>query len=548
MYTMFTNKEGRGLPILQSVIMKINTIPSELKSVEELRKYLQIGEKELAYITRYRIHRYNITNIPKKRGGFRTIMIPESRLKHIQRKIQSLLEKVYIPRKPVHGFTKNRNAITNANAHVARPFILNIDLKNYFGTITSNRVKGMLIKIGIPTIVAENICNITTLFNQLPQGAPTSPILANMVTFKMDRELTTFAKNNNYRYTRYADDITFSSYTEPKALFNETTPPSGLIKKENLSQTLTGIIASNSFLINEEKLRYSGKGAKKEVTGLIINEFTNVRRTFIRDIRASIYKIEKMGIKNAEADFCIRYKRPVNLQKMLYGKLEWLTQVRSRSFSAYRTLAGRYNKLFPSNTIKILPKIEEIAREAIYVIEWDEGNSGENFSQGTAFFLKDVGLVTAHHCLKEMSTQWAEVYKAHKPNAKYKAKFSKIKCEHRDLAILEHNIPNENDFYLSPAETNVKAKDSVIALGFPSFGLGDELSERTGSITQVIRKSAVKLLDLSQNLDDGMSGGPVVNERYEVVGIVHKGGRTETRQLAVSIAELFSLINEQKTE
>lgn len=516
-------------------------LPTELTSLAALRSFLEIGDGEAKFLARYAGYRYRQVLIPKRRGGARILLVPDKRLKFLQRKLLEILEPQYTPRAAVHGFVKAKSAISNANAHQARPYLLNLDLENFFGSITPNRVGGMLRAIGIPPDVAQTICAICTANNQLPQGAPTSPLLANMVCFRLDRELTTFAKVHRLRYTRYADDISFSSYVKPTALFAEDLAVSGRVPLEKLSTDIRALIGGNSFAINPGKTWFSDSKARKEVTGLIVNEFTNVRRTFVRNLRAGLYKTEILGVEIAEIDFKARHRNKGTLQEMFKGRLEWLAQVRGRSFGAYRTLAARYNKLFPDSKISIDPTYDEIAVESVFILEYLHD---EDQTQGTAFFLDGVGLVTAHHNLEKMPISWATLYRPHKPTLRYMAKFSGKTCKHRDLAILEHNVPPEEQTFLKPATASERTKTPITALGFPDFGPGDSLAERPGHIVGRATKGGVKLIEVSSILSDGLSGGPIVNDRNEVLAIIHKGGPLENKQLGIDISEVVKLASE----
>jgi len=509
-------------------------LPPQLTSVAALHAYLGVGAGEARFLSRYAHHRYRAVNIPKRRGGFRNLLVPEDRLKFLQRKMLELLEPRYKPRPAAHGFVVGRSAITNANSHQARPYLLNLDLENYFGNITRNRVHGMLQAIGFAPEVARAICHICIVNNQLPQGAPTSPLLANMVSFRLDKDLTQFSKANRIRYTRYADDITFSSYVRPVALFSEPLQEAGALSVEGLSKELRLIISSNNFTINPVKTRYADRKSRKEVTGLIVNEFTNVRRTFIRDLRASLYKIDKLGLSAAQTSYNEKYGSDALLKDVLRGRLEWLAQVRSRSFYTYRTLAQRYNKHFPDNPAPIDPTNEEVAKSAIFVIEHFDGDG----AQGTAFLLDGVGLVTAFHTLDGMVSEWADLYRPHEPTKKFRAKVGGKFCKHRDIALLEHDIPAEDQASLRPATGAEHVKSSIIALGYPEFASGDGLSERTGKIVGRSTKSAVRYVEVDAILGDGLSGGPIVNDRYEVIALTHKGGLLESKQLGVDIVEI----------
>jgi RNA-directed DNA polymerase len=468
--------------------------------------------------------------------------VPERRLKFLQRKALKLLEQIHSPRVPVHGFVKNRGAITNANAHQTRPYLLNIDLRNYFGVITRARVLGLLRALALKEEVAVAICSICVTRNQLPQGAPTSPILSNMVAYRLDRDLMNFAKANRLRYTRYADDISLSSYVQPTALFDGGLPPSGRVPVELLSPSLKSAIGSNSFEINPEKVWFSGLRARKEVTGLIVNEFTNVKRSFVRNLRAALYKVEKMGVAPAEMDYQTRYKTNSLLEQVLRGRLEWIALVRGRSFSAYRTLAKRFNKQFPAAALPVLPTYEEIAERAVWVIEFFAGAVCE---QGTAFFLEGVGLVTADHVLEKLPAGGlAELYRPSEPGKKFKASPGSHRCPHRDLAILDHDVPTGDYLSLPVATSPDHTKDDIVALGFPEYGPGDQLGKRRGHIIGWATKHGVKLIEVSAMLPGGISGGPIVNDRYQVIAVAQRGGNDAHKQLAVEISELLKLAKE----
>jgi hypothetical protein len=517
-------------------------LPKELKSAKAFYAFLGVGARERAFLEKYAAYRYVEALIPKRRGGFRVLLVPERRLKFLQRKTLQLLEQLHSPRAPVHGFVAGRGPITNANEHQKRPFLLNLDLKNYFGAVSRRRVVGLLEALKLDGEVATAVGLICVTRNQLPQGAPTSPLLANMISYRLDRDLMRFARKHHLRYTRYADDISLSGYAQPLALFEGALPPSGRVRVEQLSEGLRTAILSNGFEINPEKVWFSGPKFRKEVTGLIVNEFTNVKRTFVRDLRAALYKIEAMGVALAERDYRVRYKTDARLESVLRGRLEWIAQVRGRSFSAYRTLAKRFNTQFPLSPLSIDPTYEEIVELAVWVVEFGEGLS---FAQGTAFFLEGVGLVTADHVLADLPPgASADLFRPKDTSVKFKVTPSGRRCEQRDLLILDHALPAGTYRSLPQATSPKSTKDDIIALGFPDYGPGDELGKRPGKIVARPTKHGVKLIEVSAILPSGISGGPIVNDRYQVVGIAQRGGHTEPKQLAVDVSELLKLANE----
>jgi len=175
-------------------------IPPELTSESELLKYLGVSPAELRKIWWFRGRMYSHFDISKKSGKNRLISAPDDRLKNL-----------YKPRNPVHGFVPDRSVRTNAESHLRRRFILNVDLKNFFPTITEARVQGLLESIGIDADVAAIVARICSNNGCLPQGAPSSPVLSNMICFRLDKTLINFSKEHRLLYTRYADDITLSS-------------------------------------------------------------------------------------------------------------------------------------------------------------------------------------------------------------------------------------------------------------------------------------------------------------------------------------------------
>ena len=169
----------------------------------------------------------------------------------------------------------------------------------------------------------------------------------------------------------------------------------------------------------------------------------------MRNLRAALYKVETMGIDPAEKDYQKQYKTSAPLEQVLRGRLEWIAQVRGRSFSAYRTLAKRFNQKFPNSALPILPTYAEIAERAVWVIEFFVGEVCE---QGTAFFLEGIGLVTADHVLEKLPAgEYADLHRPSEPTKKFKATPSSRRCPDRDLAILEHNVPSGDHLSLAVA-------------------------------------------------------------------------------------------------
>jgi len=157
--------------------------------------------------------RYTTFEIKKKSGATRTIRAPISALKILQRKLAYVLSLVYEPKSGTHGFTRSRSIVSNAQPHVKAKFVLNIDLKDFFPSINFGRVRGMLMAVPYklhPT-AATVLAQLCCVENSLPQGAPTSPVISNMICARLDSQLRSLARKYHCTFTRYADDITFST-------------------------------------------------------------------------------------------------------------------------------------------------------------------------------------------------------------------------------------------------------------------------------------------------------------------------------------------------
>ncbi|MDZ4298935.1 MAG: reverse transcriptase domain-containing protein, partial [Moraxellaceae bacterium] len=158
---------------------------------------------------------YHKFEVPKKNGGVRIINAPDPQLKILQARLKNILESIYRPHPAATAFIRERGIVFNARKHVKKQVVFNIDLKDFYHQINFGRVRGLLISppYSLKKETATLIAGLCCTDNVLPQGAPTSPIVSNMICRRLDRELSLLAKNNYFYYTRYADDITFSSHT-----------------------------------------------------------------------------------------------------------------------------------------------------------------------------------------------------------------------------------------------------------------------------------------------------------------------------------------------
>lgn len=346
---------------------------------------------------------YSQFEIAKRSGGTRLISAPTVALRCVQRKLLAVLSRWYRPRACVHGFTANRSIVSNASEHERRAVLLNVDLQDFFGSINFGRVRGALIAkpFSVDPAVATVIARLACRNNQLPQGAPTSPILANMVCMRLDSELHRLAKSLGCRYTRYADDLTFSTNKKeiPSELGVSLNPPYGT--HGAVGASLSAVIQSNGFTINTRKVRICGRATAQRVTGLTVNKFPNVHRSYVRQLRAMIHAWDSFGLEAAQAEYHAKYAKPnrapfrspPNFARVVHGKLMFLGMVRGFSDPLFVGYAKKCRALSPELFSAVLDRDDALARN-VWVLECEE--SGR---QGTAFFLRDVGLVTCAHVL-----------------------------------------------------------------------------------------------------------------------------------------------------
>jgi S1-C subfamily serine protease len=238
--------------------------------------------------------------------------------------------------------------------------------------------------------------------------------------------------------------------------------------------------------------------------------------------------IEKLGLANAEAKHSSNGGKG-GLAAHLRGKIAYVAHLKGQTDPVVRSLAQRYNKSFTAKPVKLTPTAEERRDRSVWVVEHPE-------HYGTCFFLKDVGLVTAAHCVEGLTE--VDVLHPSKHTTAFKVKVLHLDT-HRDLAVLDHAaIPATEFCELEPAGKAVAVTDAVMAFGYPDWGLGERLNIRSGEISLLTARSGVQMIEVTQQLTHGMSGGPILNVANEVVGIVHKGGPGEGRQLAIRLSEL----------
>lgn len=259
-----------------------------------LSRLLGFSEQYLYGVSNDSTKFYRYFEIPKKSGGIRKIAEPLPNLKEIQRWIlEEILYKFKVSDYS-KAYVKGRSIKDNARFHRGQKMVLSMDIADYFNSIKFNKVYGLFYKIGYKVDVSVMLASLCCLNRSLPQGASTSPALSNLITVKLDNRISGFAKKNNIRYTRYADDMTFSGEFD-----------CGMIIK-----FVKRVLLEEGFSLNETKTRVRYYYEKQEVTGIIVNKKLQAPISLRKKLRQDMYYIEKYGLnshlsktKNTKANY-----------------------------------------------------------------------------------------------------------------------------------------------------------------------------------------------------------------------------------------------------
>ena len=335
-------------------------------------------------------HRYRQFKIKKKTGGFRQITAPKTQtFMMMLSAINEIIRSMYLPSKYAMGFTEGRSVVSNASIRKGQNYVFNIDLKDFFPSIEQARVwkRLQLAPFNFPIPVANLIAGLCSMREKrqdekghnvyvyiLPQGAPTSPVITNMICDTLDRRLAGLAKRFGLHYSRYADDITFSS-------MHNVYQKNGTFRKE-----MERIIASQRFTINESKTRLQKKGSRQEVTGIIVSDKLNVTQKYVRDIRNILYMWDRYGYNVAYSKFFPKYKAEKghvkkgnpDLINVIEGKLMYLKMVKGENDSVYVRLYTKFCKLTEMATDTHHTNSRGITYiESTNVLEFEKKNSTE---------------------------------------------------------------------------------------------------------------------------------------------------------------------------
>ncbi len=252
---------------------------------------------------------YSQLRIPKKSSGFREIDSPSMDLKYIQRWIlKNILYKIRISDCAV-GFCINKSILDNAKRHLNQNCIVNLDIKDFFPSISFERIYRIFAYYGYTNEVSFLLAKLCTFKGRLPQGSPASPYLSNIACLKLDARLNAVAKKYEAVYSRYADDLTFSGQTDIKSIVG----------------AVSTIVKDEQFSLNKKKTRIAYSHQRQEVTGLIVNgDLVRVSKNYKRNIYQELYYCSKYGV--------VSHMEKINCEKAffkehLYGKIYFVNMV-----------------------------------------------------------------------------------------------------------------------------------------------------------------------------------------------------------------------------
>lgn len=278
-----------------------------LGNAEQIANAIGITVGQLRFLAFNRktstISHYIRFKIPKKTGGERLISAPMPKLKRVQYWIlENILEKLPI-HDAVHGFRRDRSIVSNAQPHVGADIVINFDLQDFFPSVSYKRVKGLFRSFGYSDAAATIfglLCTEAELEEveldgktyyvaigerHLPQGSPASPAISNIMCRRLDKRLTQMAQQQGFVYTRYADDLTFSTRVDHPRICN-------------ILRNTDSIVRHEGFHLNQTKTRVLRKNRQQEVTGIVVNNKLNIDRKTLKRFRATLYQLETNGLTN----------------------------------------------------------------------------------------------------------------------------------------------------------------------------------------------------------------------------------------------------------
>lgn len=284
----------------------------------QLAHYLKVGNKTLFDILKQSDEHYRLVSIPKRSGGMRELCVPDEPLKQIQRSILNEILLFLPVSRYATAYFPNSKLTYNAAPHVGHRYMLKMDLSDFFGSIRFDMVYSAAFNTGFfPKQIGTVLTTLCCKDDALPQGAPTSPAISNLVMKQFDDNFGSWCEMKGFTYSRYCDDITISGNRSLYSAYHKA------------CKWLTGM----GFEINERKTHFLTNANRQTVTGLTVNEKISVPNDYKRNVRQEFYYAQKYGIENVIlrkklSDFMIEGKADiVRYKAYLLGKINYILSV-----------------------------------------------------------------------------------------------------------------------------------------------------------------------------------------------------------------------------
>lgn len=521
-----------------------------LKTDADVADLLEVPTAQLRFILFEGKSRYPYRQfvIPKKNGTDRVIDAPHDTIRILQRKLLRVLRLVARPHGASYGFVVDRSIVTNATPHIHKAQILNLDLENFFPSINFGRVQHLFTSIpfGVGYSAATVLAQLCCKDGSLPQGAPTSPIVANMICYRLDGELKKLAIDKKWFYTRYADDITFSTWSNALPMQLATRGADGSV---TAGDEVRRIIESNWFKINEAKVRLQTRQERQVVTGLSVNQFPNVERSFIRTTRAMIANYRLHGAVWSQKKLSEKRgpsQRPVPaVETVIRGRLAFISMVRGSDDPTYIKLQCLANEVISEIRRPTGPGMshgKEYQRSDVTtwmheceqsIVQLNVTTGSGDRDIGTGWIIAPGVIATAAHCLLENGDSGptpmdgtailsdGTTIDLDRKNYRIHPQYESTRGI--DAAVVFTDHPTIMRARVLPLAHNLPSVGDLIgALGFPSI-LSEQptLTVTTGFVQSLpVDGPGTKWISVSSDLHGGMSGGPVVTRAGAVAGLV----------------------------
>jgi len=453
----------------------------------------------------------------------------------LQRRLLPYLNELYQAPPCVHGHLSARSIKTNAEAHVGRRFIVNVDLSDFYHSIHFSRIASILSssRYGIAGPVATAIAQLCCLEGRLPIGAPTSGAISNIVAGPLDSRLLRLAKKHRLRYTRYVDDMTFSAASSghlTDALGVDFRGGFVLHGEHHLSDEFKALIAEGGFAVNPSKVWCASRQARQQVTGLVTNKKANVPIGYFKKTRSMVHSIEKFGPKKANEVFQ-NHRNKFDSEEIIshvHGRLAHIGYIVDYD-ARYTRLAKRFVKL----TGRQLPLPLLDREKATYVIK-----TMPSGVQGTAVHIGNGYFLTASHTFDN------------KPDSEYGASVfcpayypSPLVCKlvSRDLAtdaalLRAPAKSTENRPSVQMVVRSISVGDTAEGFGYADYDSGGGLNVVTAKMSAMRNLFGKQRPEVDKPWPHGMSGGPVFDENGLFLGIIYSGPKHGTNDSPLGTA------------